>query len=184
MLAVAGRYPLETWTRDIEPEEVFAEFREQWHGQGMRPANHPLNRLRQYHRWVAAHPDWPQRLLDRMPFKAALAAQNEIPTRIARQLLGLKTLREDLAGEILSHAVGGTRMDNLVADGFLPLLAAQTGNELGPTWYHWFIGDIPAQLRLALPRLGLVDGRGWPYCQGGAQGLLGWILGQQARASG
>ena len=184
MLAVAAQYPLEAWNGAFRPEDVFEEFRSRWHGQGLRPANQPLNRLRQYQRWAVAQPNWPQRLPEFIADTPPFAGQVKIPTRRARQRLGLKAQRERLARDLLVDAIGGTRMDNLLADGFLPLLAARTGSEFLPTWYHGFLGDIPAQLRRALPRLGLVDGRDWPYCQGCAQGLLGWILERQARASG
>jgi hypothetical protein len=183
MLAVAAQYPLETWP-GIKPEDIFEEFRTRWQGQGLRPANHPLARLRQYHGWAAAQPDWPQHLSEFIHASPPINSESDTPTRLARQLLGLKALRVRLACDLLAHRVGGSRMDNLVADGFLPMLAARTGSEFRPTWNYWFMGDIPTQLRLALPRLGLVDGRGWPYCQGSAQGLLGWISERQARASG
>jgi hypothetical protein len=184
MLDVAARYPLDAWNAAIRPEDIFMEFRSRWHGQGLRPANQPLNRLRQYQRWAVAQPHWPQRLLEIIPGTPLIAGLDRIPTRRARQLLELTSHRQRLAGDLLGDAIGGTRLDNLLADGFLPMLAARNGNELLPYWYHWFLGDIPAQLRRALPRLGLVDGRGWPHCQGCAQGLLGWILEREARASG
>ncbi|MEI6108211.1 MAG: DUF2851 family protein [Opitutae bacterium] len=184
MLAVATRYPLEAWNAAIKPEALLEEFRTRWQAQGLRPANHPLNRLRQYQCWVAGQPDWPQRLLELLPAPPPLGGETGDSTRSARQRLGLKALRARLARDLLSNTIGGTRMDNLVADGFLPMLAARTGGEFQPTWHHWYLGDIPTQWRRALPRLGLADGRDWPYCQGCAQGLLGWILERQARASG
>lgn len=183
MLAVATQYPLAVWNTAIKPEAIFEEFRTRWQGQGLRPANHPLKRLRQYQCWVVAQPDWPQRLLQLIPLSPPCAGETWASTRTARQLLELKALRVRITRELLSNTIGGTRMDNLVADGFLPMLAAQTGGELLPTWYHWYLGDSPAQWRRALPRLGLADGRDLPCCQGCAQGLLGWILERQARAS-
>ena len=62
MLTIAAKYPLEHWTAGAEPRVIFAEDKSLWQLQGVRPANHPLTRLRQYQRWVAASPDWPERL--------------------------------------------------------------------------------------------------------------------------
>jgi hypothetical protein len=85
--------------------------------------------------------------------------------------------------EVTGGAVSGTRFDNLVCDGFLPLVAAETGRELGALWFHWFPGDVPAQVQAALPKLG-ISGRGaQPFCHGWAQGLIGWLLEQSAGAS-
>jgi hypothetical protein len=76
-------------------------------------------------------------------------------------------------------AVGGTRFENLVCDGFLPLLAAQTGAEAGRLWWHWFVGDLPALWPRALRQLEVFAGRMHPACHGAAQGLLGWVIAQE-----
>lgn len=220
MLTVAAHYPLAAWADGVDPEFIFAAGRGRWHLHGVRPANHPLTRLRQYQGWVTARPDWPQRL-ERMvtqdPLNVILSrAQDPVagaipvgsfaqfrmtghgsddhgnelngnsgsPTRSVRQELGIRNLRESLAYDLLAGSVGGTRLDNLVCDGFLPLLAAQTDHELYSRWFHWFLGDVPDQVRQALPKLGVTAGRQQPLCHGRAQGLLGWILAQEARASG
>jgi hypothetical protein len=46
------------------------------------------------------------------------------------------------------------------------------------------LGDVPEQVRRTLPKMGVVDGRLQPLCHGYAQGLLGWFLDREARASG
>ena len=182
MLMVAARHPLDRWGNGPKPEVVFEQLREAWMLQGVRPANHPLTRLRQYHGWAAARPDWPQRWL-------ALAGSlgpgegREATTRAARRALELKRLRATIASELMAGAVTGTRLDNLVCDGLLPLAAAGGGHELFAPWYHWFLGDVPALVRKALPRLGLAGPPDQPLGHGRAQGLLGWILAREARAS-
>jgi hypothetical protein len=80
-------------------------------------------------------------------------------------------------------AVGGTRFDTLVCDGFLPLVAAQTGRDLSGAWFNWFLGDVPLAVRQAMPRLGVSGSRMQPCCHGYGQGLLGWILDQKENAS-
>ncbi len=183
MLAVAARHPLEAWIAGVEPAAIFAEGGGLWQLQGVRPANHPRARLQQYQRWVASSPDWPERIL-RLVADWPENVSATIPTKLARQLLALKTCREKLVRDLLAGAVGGPRLDNLVCDGFLPLAAARTRKNGFAPWFHWFFGDGPGQLRHALPKLGITDGRLQPLCHGYAQGLLGWLLERDARASG
>ena len=182
LLMVAAQHPLESWGEGTTPEAVFEQFRDAWRLQGMRPANHPLTRLRQYRDWTTARPDWPERL---RAMAGALSPGEGMAqsTRVARQALGLKRTRENLARELVADAIGGSRLDNLVCDGFLPLAAAQGGPELFALWHHWFLGDAPAMVRKVLPRLGLAAPPDQPLCHGRAQGLLGWILAREAHAS-
>lgn len=182
MLTVAAKYPLDAWGRGVAPADVLVESGALWQTQGVRPANHPLARLGQYQRWVTAQPDWPaqlRRIAGTLPPGGAVT----MATKSARDALGLKKLREVFARDICGGAVGGTRLDNLVCDGFLPLMAAQTGHDLSAVWYHWFLGDAPAQLRTALTKLGVAGRGAQPLCHGCAQGLLGWILERETRAS-
>jgi len=205
MLTVATKHPLAAWREAIDPAQVYVGSGALWQTQGVRPANHPRARLRQYQAWVAAHPDWPERLLgmartlpgvtwscgDPAADGARIAAGSprhqefggQAQTKLTRQALGLAKLRETFARDIAGEAVGGTRLDNLICDGLLPLVAAHTGKDPGMVWFHWFLGDVPDQVRAALPKLG-VAGRGTqPLCHGWGQGLLGWVLEHEARAS-
>jgi hypothetical protein len=205
MLTVATKYPLEAWAGGVEIAQVYAGSGTRWQTQGVRPANHPQARLRQYQAWVAAHPDWPERLREMaktLPNAAwscgepaadgaRLAAGSPrlqefggpTPTRLARQSLGLAKRREAFARDLMGGAVGGPRLDNLVCDGFLPLAAAEAGNDPGIVWFHWFLGDVPGQMRSALQKLGVAGRGASPLCHGWGQGLLGWILEHEARAS-
>jgi hypothetical protein len=196
MLAVAARFPLAEWVKGIDDRAIFSTEGIRWQLQGVRPANHPRVRLRQYRTWVAAVPDWPEKLTTAL--EAVVRVQREgqetgasgtgavepaRATRSWRQAMRMAELRADLARTLTGGAVGGSRLDNLVCDGFLPLLAARTGCDLWPVWFHWYLGDVPGPLREVLPKLG-VAGRGAPpHCHGWAQGLLGWILSREVRAS-
>lgn len=182
MLTVATQYPLAAWTDGTGIAQIYEESGALWQTQGVRPANHPRARLRQYQAWVGAHPDWPERL--RQMAKTLPAGGLEaMPTKLARQALGLAERRETFARDLMGGAVGGTRLDNLVCDGFLPLAAAEAGNDPGIVWFHWFLGDVPDQVRAALPKLGVAGRGAAPLCHGWGQGLLGWILEHEARAS-
>jgi hypothetical protein len=182
MLMIAARYALEAWSNGAEPELLYEAGRGYWQLQGVRPPSHPLARLRQYKRWVVARPDWPDRLAALAPsFEGRWETAASTPE--VRRVLGLGRRRETLAGEITADTVGGTRLDNLICDGLLPLASVRTGRDLHAAWHHWFLGDVPAQVRQALPRLGLAGTGGQPHCHGLAQGLLGWILACEAGAS-
>lgn len=187
MLRVAGRWPLAAWTGGAAPAaEAFAVEAGHWSLQGVRPANHPRARLRQYEAWMRTRPDWPARLEalgSELPRIETLSDRPPPPaTRAIRRLHAFAGWRDRLAATICADAVGGTRLDNLICDGWLPLLAAHlVRDDLRGIWHHWFAGDLPALLPGALRTLGIFDGRENPACHGAAQGLLGWLLQREAR---
>ena len=183
MLNVATRYPIGIWRKGIDVQAIFSEHQMQWQLHGIRPANQPLHRLFQYERWIKRRPDWPEKVAGLF---AGLLAMNPgmSPTRIARQSLDLQQWRKSLAQTLTADVVAGTRFDNLVCDGLLPLLSANTGSDFFFVWFHWFLGDVPDQIRRMMPKLGLADGQMQPFCHGYARGLLGWFLESEARASG
>ena len=183
MLAVAGRYSLDRWNGPLDLAAVFEENRAHWRLQGVRPANHPLRRLRQYHRWVIANRDWPNHVVRLFP-SVAPAEGSDPTTRRVRRSLALAQLRRSIAGEVTGGALSGSRLDNLVCDGLLPLVATCGEGDYFSLWFHWFVGDVPDQIRRAMPKLGLVDGQLQPFCHGYARGLLAWFLESEARASG
>jgi hypothetical protein len=185
MLRIAGRWPLRNWRTmsALEVEEVFASEADSWSVQGVRPANHPRVRLRQYAAWIRSAPDWPEcfaKMAARVP-SLSVDFHSET-TRIARREHGLNLLREKIAESVCGGALGGTRLDNLVCDALLPLAAARA---CGPfdfgVWFHWFPGDQPPALMRVLRQLGVCDGRGQPMCHGFAQGLLDWFIAREAR---
>lgn len=178
MLRIAGEWPLGAWTSGaVDPAGVFAAEREGWSLQGVRPANHPRTRLRQYATWTHEQPAWPQRALE---LGAALPAiDGAAATPEVRRAAQLTAWRERIAREVCGAAIGGTRLDNVICDGLLPLIAAQSARELAGLWYHWFAGDLPPLLTSGLRQLGFFDGRAQPACHGAAQGLLGWLLARE-----
>ena len=182
MLTVATKYPLPAWIDGLDPAQLYETSGALWQTQGVRPANHPRTRLCQYQAWVAARPDWPGRLRQ-MAQSLPGGGPETWPTTLARRTLDLKKWRVTFARDLTGGAVSGSRLDNLVCDGFLPLIAAESGCDPGAVWFHWFLGDVPDQVKKALPKLGIAGRGAEPYCHGWAQGLLGWILDREARAS-
>jgi len=183
MLQMASRHPLPQWGGGLDLAGLYGEGGGWWDIQGVRPANHPRIRLKQYHDWVCASPDWPRRMLgvlsDFPEMGVAVTTTGNL-----RRIASLAMLRERLVHAVLSGAVGGSRMDTLVCDGFLPLGALVAQRDLWPCWFHWFLGDVPFDLRRSLGMLGVAGRGARPHCHGWAQGLLGWMAGREARASG
>ena len=180
MLRVATQWPLPLWASGaVDVAAAYAAETAGWSLQGVRPANHPRTRLRQYAEWVRQRADWPQRLVASAAELASIAAQGN--TREVRRASRFSELRERFADAIGANAIGGTRFENLMCDGFLPLLSAHTGQDLHGAWFHWFAGDLPPLLTSGLRQLGVFDGRAQPACHGAAQGLLGWLVEQEAR---
>lgn len=177
MLRIATEHPLAEWAAGrAEAEAIYAEQQEAWALQGVRPANHPRRRLRQYAAWTQVRSGWPK--LWRTIGESLPAVELIGRTAELRRSSGFAGLRERIADEICGRQVSGTRLDNLICDGLLPLLAAERGEEsrgLG-LWYHWFAGDLPALFTTGLRQLGFFDGRSQPVCHGAVQGLLGWLL--------
>jgi hypothetical protein len=185
MLKTAIRRPLAEWAEGAaDPEALFATAEAGWSLQGVRPANHPRTRLRQYAAWVRARPDWPARIAGVAAGWAGAGAADDEATAAFRRRWRLPSVRERWGNEITADAIGGTRLDNLVCDGFLPSLASRDETAWFALWFHWYAGDLPPALTVALKSLGVSDGRAQPLCHGFAQGLLGWMLAREARGQG
>jgi hypothetical protein len=194
MLALAAACPLTTWAqrctgsdRDEWLADVFSttETSGRWSTQGVRPANHPRTRLKQYAGWIAARPDWPDiltafgRTLPDVPKECA-----QLTTAAARKRYGFRGWRLRFADEVCGDVVGGSRLDTLICDGLLPLLAAHErtrAETLEYWWRHWFAGDAPAKWLALLRGLHVVGSRDWPASHGATQGLLGWLLAEEKK---
>lgn len=181
MLRVAARWPLAEWAAGrMTPETALAAEADAWSVQGVRPANHPRVRLTQYAAWVHARPDWPARVREVARSLPEIELSG-VSTRETRRMHRFTALRRELAREVCADAVGGTRLDNLICDGVLPLIAARESGRLAGLWHHWFPGDLPPAVTSGLRRLACFDGRDHPACHGVAQGLLGWLIERDGR---
>jgi len=179
MLRVAAAFPRVDWVQGrVDPAVAWESEEGAWRVQGVRPANQPSLRLRTYAAWQRNGPDWPgwfRIWAERRP-----PAEEAGETGMERRRLALRRVRTELAAGLGIPGPAGGRFDNLITDALLPLAAAEGGAGLRAWWFHWFLGDTPAGVRLALRRLGVADGRVQPQCHGLAQGLLGWLLEREA----
>jgi hypothetical protein len=184
MLSVAEAFPLAACAAGPDVDVLLKCGGTRWRTLGARPANHPRVRLEQYLAWTAAVPDWPARLLEiggslpRAAGASPLASTAEI-----RRSSGLAASREQIATGIVGGAVGGTRLDTLVTNGFLPLLEALGPGGLFTTWCCWFAGDSPDWLKAALRDTPAVPGKRDPLCEGLVQGALQLALEQPTAGS-
>jgi hypothetical protein len=180
MLSIAGAAPLPMWIGAGAQlaEEMHARFVSAWSKQGVRPANHPKARLRQYARWVGQRPDWPRLLAEHVASLPAVSLSDVPQTAAMRRTHKLAVLARRLNDEILGGELGGTRFNTMVCDGLLPLLAARAGDgdRLLGLWHVWPAGDVPARYGHLLRELGAIDQRTRPLCHGVVQGLIGWLL--------
>jgi len=180
MLRVATAWPLSAWTTGEGTEgKAFAAEENRWSMQGARPANHPHRRLRQYATWTRERPDWPARLGSLAEALPAGSGAADFSTVNFRRTHALAKFRAQLASEIGANAIGGTRLDNLVCDGFWPLLAASGADGFFAWWFHWPPGNLPRHVTGALRTLGGFTHQTKPACHGFAQGMLGWLLARE-----
>ncbi|MBI5771690.1 MAG: DUF2851 family protein [Verrucomicrobia bacterium] len=182
MLRIAARWPYAEWAHGgVDVDAVWAAEREGWSLQGVRPANHPRTRLRQYAGWVRACSGWPGRLRELGDCWPEVSADGE--TRAARRRHAFGALRETIARELCGGVVSGPRLDSLICDGFLPLLAVATARERHGLWFHWFPADLPPFVVRGLKELAVFDGRTQPASHGMAQGMLGWWIEREGRTT-
>jgi len=116
----------------------------------------------------------------------------------------LTALRERIAASVCANALGGTRLDTLITDGFFPLLAAHfaahaqqardsqqaqspanaanaSETALFALWKNWPVGDMPAQYPKLLRTLEITGTRDTPLHNGAAQGVLGFLIDAEGR---
>lgn len=161
MLRVGTRYPWSTWggqSGGAGPtlDELVAAGADAWTLRGVRPANHPRQRLEQYRRWLARVPDWPERLRiwALSDISADVSAGNGGITAVRRRV-GLPKIRTAFTRDLFGDQVGGLRADTLVLNLVLPFLATEPGTGPGAAawWQVWTPGDVAEVLLEASRRL-------------------------------
>jgi len=159
LAALAWRHPWAEWSAGGRPDPAawLAEPNLSWSRQGQRPANQPRRRLAQLAQIWQTSRAWPAalaRLGERLP------AGSEAPAGVAawRRKQGLGRWRRELA-QLLGEAVPPPRLDTLVTEAFLPLLAAAQDRPLGALWWAWPPGDRPRAWAEVARLLGPAPGR-------------------------
>lgn len=181
MLRVAACVPLGAWNvKPADAGELIAHGGD-WSFHGIRPANNPRIRLRQYSEWVSVYPRWPERLIELGQELPSLERAEKGSLLWSRGKL--KGVRQVWCEQITADVISGTRFDNLVCDCFLPYLASGGIGSLERLWFEWNPGDVPRLWCQALKQLNVFGGRGRPLCHGMIQGLLGWLIEREHAAA-
>ena len=177
MSSIGQRYPLDLMAAGGRDEKFYFEIvLDQWKLAGLRPANHPRSRLRQYLRILKECPEWPEKLIVSEESWYNNNCEGITDTQKFRKLYRLKKWKNFFAGEILANEIGGNRLHTIICDGFLPLLAAAHDHDLFACWFHWYGGDFPLSLRKFVMNSGLCDARVWPLSNGMYQGALQFLI--------
>lgn len=141
-----------------------------WKIRGLRPANHPKQRIKQYLQLWKSSPDWIDKLL------ALEIPDQKIIEHSTRKSLGLPSLNKKWKSA-LNNTIGGTRVNTLWVDACLPLLSEINNKDYFTTWYYWYPGDMP-QLLKNLAQKAAVSGheKKNPYSNGSLQGIFGYCI--------
>ena len=170
MADAAHTFPIDRWKSDPPaPELVMAQSTKPWKISGMRPANLPVKRLAQYQSLWRMQPKWISQLKELAWPTLSLDAVSAIGSY--RRQLGMTALRKEVSA-VIGDDISGTRLDTLLIDGWLPLIALDSGIDLSGLWCAWYPGDFPESYIKAIAFHGITDGRANPHANAWNQGLL------------
>ena len=173
MSTVALKWPFETWCAGlVSPEELYADTLG-WARGGVRPANHPLSRLKQYQALVRYTANWPKAL--RLELSNFCELKDGMQTTQFRKESGLTEQWKRLRTTVFGDRIGETRLNTLMIDGFLPLGSAEGLVHGFEYWWHWPLGDCSMKIRNFLKAAGL-HSKEEPFCNGRVQGALGLFM--------
>lgn len=173
MSSLALEFPLERLRAALPTAaELFNRHPQRWKLTGLRPANHPRQRLEQYLQWVSRSPVWPKLLREWLGRTlVGIRPAGACATSVVRKTLHLAAMRRHLRQEIVCNQLSATRLDTLMVDAFLPLYAAFSGEYLFDYWFHWYVGDMPNGLTEFLRNCACLEA-GHVGCNGWYQGAL------------
>jgi hypothetical protein len=173
MSRIASTYALSIFRgKELSAGQLYVE-QSNWKLSGLRPANHPQQRLKQYLSIVAQQPDWPQRLAK--VFEAFPVTVDKVPTAEFRKLVGLAQLRQEISHNVFSDCLSERRLNTMICDAFLPLATAAGILDGVAYWLHWSPGDAPDALSRFLKHASITS-RERPQSNGSNQGALALFL--------
>jgi hypothetical protein len=172
MYDLAIRFPKVEMCKGNRRAEFYYNLdKPRWKLAGLRPCNHPLVRIRQYLKLIKRIPQWPDILECRFD-QWTLPNRVDDNTSRFRKKYNLKSLRRNFQHQVLANCLTSTRLDTLICDAILPMLAVHNNQPLFYYWFHWYGGDLPHTLSDFLKRTEITDGKNWPACNGYNQGML------------
>jgi hypothetical protein len=155
------------------PETLFEERRSDWRLSGLRPANHPKQRIRQYASICQVNPDWPKRLVEVL--RAFPATDTDRTGSEFRRTYEIPKLIKRISVEVFAEKISAKRLNTLICDGFLPLATAHGLLDGAAYWRQWPAGDAPDALHRFLKQAQIIN-RAEPFSNGQLQGALQLLL--------
>ena len=172
MLRVGSTFSLARFRSEIPSvEQLWESGDARWTTLGARPANYPKRRLSQYVEWVKLGPYWPS-VLQKVGSRLPVGLASDWETAAFRKTNGVADWRECISSEVVSGQICGSKLDTLICDGLLPLLAARESRDLSGLWFHWLPGNAPESVQKSLKSLQILAPRKSLGCNGWVQGIL------------
>lgn len=177
MSRIALLHPVDVWRSGrVDPLEVVSQPGLRWHLRGVRPANHPRVRLRQYRDWWRAAGDWPEQLLARLRRWGECSQADLFAVGRQRRVFQLGRLQRVVPlANPPAGAPGAGRMNTWWTDVVWPLASAALNRSFYGYWASWYAGDYPDGLVTFVRESGVLPGRRDPTGVGLMQGALGWL---------
>lgn len=121
MSNIGLQHSLADWHKSAEV--LYETYRADWKLSGVRPANQPLTRLKQYTSLLEKEPEWPKRIIEYLSLlKEPVTADTICNHKRSQMMRKIKTVFQS---DILHNFVGETRFHTIMIDAILPLIEAK-----------------------------------------------------------
>lgn len=171
---LARKYPLIQF-RQQSLETLWQEVRPHCRTRGVRPTNHPLERLSFYHQLLQKPRLWTDQLreivLPRFPVHPD---EFSVPGGISRfrKTAKLPEFTTALQARTGWYGLGSGKWNTLVVNLILPLLATDDPAQLWPWWFAWKPGNRPDNFNLWMKTWEITQYPDFPHCNGWDQGAI------------
>ena len=174
MNQLAQAFPTAYWSSQKRNSTQAFQSICNWKMKGLRPANHPHIRLKQYAQLWQKNPQW----IESLQKLNIPVPQNE--GHCDRKSLQLSKLNKKWKNNLLCGVLGGTRINTLWIDACLPLLSEIHQVDYFETWFYWYTGDFP-RILFKITQEAEIAGHSKkePFSNGTLQGVLGYCIKNQ-----
>ena len=176
MSNIGLHYPLTNWPQSAEI--LYEKYQEDWKLSGIRPANQPLTRLKQYTSLLEKEANWPKRIIEHTAFFKDQGSIDTISNHKRSPMM--RKMKTVFQSDILHNFVGETRFNTIMIDALLPLIEAEDLMQTEGIWLDWWLGDKPNSSMLYLNHLLSKHNRS-PNRNAWVQGLYGLLIKQFSR---
>lgn len=174
MAEIALEYPLQIMKQlALTPKTLFDSKINRWKLNGIRPANHPQKRIKQYLSFLKHSSNWPYEWLS---FAESLPIHKTtcLDTNSYRKKYNLSTIHKHIKTELFKNVFSDSRLNTLFIDSLLPLGSVFLRKDFFPLWYHWYIGDMPKRINQFIKNLNFLHKKKVTLSNGLGQGLLSY----------